>query len=134
MWRLDESIMFFSRVSLSIVSLEALNISWVWEVFVLEWEWNAKSQVFQNRADWQLGLVTWLSREFKLWANRIARLDFLSCSAPSGMTFHLLCMLHLCASSGGLLAVSPNRESLLLCTILSISSYSLIHYPYMIPT
>ena len=98
----DESILFFSRVSLSIFSLEALNISWVWEVFILEWEWNAKSQVFQNKASWRLGLVTWLSHKFKPRANRIARLDFLSCNAPASVNVHLLCMLHSCASSGGL--------------------------------
>ena len=105
----DESILFFSRVSLSIFSLEALNISWVWGVFILEWEWNAKSQVFQNKASWRLGLTTWLSHEFKLRANRIARLDFLSCSASTGLTVHLLCMLHSCASSGDLLAASQPR-------------------------
>ena len=98
----DESILFFYRVSLSIFSLEALNISWVWGVFILEWEWNAKSQDFQNRAGWRLELATWLSREFKLWANRIARMDFLSCNAPAYVIVHLLCMLHSCASSGDL--------------------------------
>ena len=46
----DESILFFSRVSLSIFSLEALYISWVSGVFILECVWNAKSQFFQNRA------------------------------------------------------------------------------------
>ena len=103
MWRLWMSQSCFS---LGFLSLEALNISWVWEVFILEWEWNAKSQVFQNRAGWRLGLVTWLSREFKPRANRIVRLDFLSCSAPTSVTIHLLSMLHSCASSGGLLPVS----------------------------
>ena len=103
----DESILFFSRVSLSIFSLEALNISWVWEVFILEWEWNAKSEVFQNKASWRLGLVTWLSHKFKPQANRIARLDFLSCSAPASVNVHLLCMLHSCASSGSLPPASP---------------------------
>ena len=130
----DESILFFSRVSLSIFSLEALNISWGWGVFILKWKWNAKSQVFQNRASWRLGLATWLSREFKPQANRIAKLDFLSCSAPAGMTVHLLSMLHSCASFRGLPTASSNRESLPLCTNLSISSHSLTHYPYMIPT
>ena len=129
----DESILFFSKVFLSIFSLVALNISWVWGVFILEWEWNVKSQVFQNRVGWRLGLVTWLSREFKQRA-RIARLDFLSCSALAGVTVHLLCMLHTCTSSGDLPVASPNRESLLLCTILSIFSHSLAHYFYMIPT
>ena len=110
MWRLWMSqSYFFSRVSLSIFFLEALNILWVWGVFILEWEWNAKSQVFQNETGWQLGLATWLSREFKPQANWIARLDFLSCSAPVGMTTHLLYMLHSCASSGGLASASQPR-------------------------
>ena len=59
----NESILFFSRVSLSMFSLEALNISWVWGVFILEWEWNAKSQVFQNRAGWQFDWVASSSRK-----------------------------------------------------------------------
>ena len=32
----DESILFFSKVSLSIFSLKALYISWVYGVFILE--------------------------------------------------------------------------------------------------
>ena len=36
------SLGFFSRVSLSTFSLEALNISWVWGVFILVCVWNAK--------------------------------------------------------------------------------------------
>ena len=49
----DESILFFSRVSLSNFSLEAIFLSWVKGVFILGWEWNVKSQVFQNRvASW----------------------------------------------------------------------------------
>ena len=39
----DESIWFFSRVSLSIFFLEALNILWVCGVFILVCVWNAKS-------------------------------------------------------------------------------------------
>ena len=100
----DESILFFSRVSLSIFSLEALNISWVWGVFILVCVWNAKSQFFQNRAGWQLGLATWLSCEFKPQTNWMASLDFLSCSAPAGMTLQLLSMLGICVTSGGLQA------------------------------
>ena len=45
-------------------------------VFILGYVRNVKSQFFQNRAGWRLGLMTWLSREFKLRANWIARLDF----------------------------------------------------------
>ena len=105
----DELILFFFKVSLSIFSLEALNISWVWGVFIMKWEWNVKSQVFQNRVGLQLGLATWLSCKFKPRANRITILNFLSCSAPAGMTVHLLCMLHLRASSSGLPAASHSR-------------------------
>ena len=105
----DESILFFSRVSLSIFSLEALNISWVWEVFILMCVWNAKSQFFQNRVGWRLGLTTWLSHEFKSRTNWMASLDFLSCSAPASMTLQLLRMLGTCATSGGLQAASYLR-------------------------
>ena len=44
----DESILFFSRISLSKFSLEALFLSWVKVVFTLRWEWNVKSQVFSK--------------------------------------------------------------------------------------
>ena len=64
---------------------------------------------FQNKAGWRLDLATWLSSEFKPWANRIAKLDFLSCSALTGVTVHLVCMLHSCASSGGLPVASQLR-------------------------
>ena len=105
----DESILFFSRVSLSIFSLEALNILWVWGVFILVCVWNAKSQFFQNRVGWWLGLATWLSHEFKPQTNWMASLDFLPCSAPAGMTLQLLSMLGTCATSRGLLAASYPR-------------------------
>ena len=54
----------------------ATHILWERGVFILVWEWNAKSQFFQNRAGWRLDLVTWLSREFKPRANLMASLDF----------------------------------------------------------
>ena len=76
MWRLWMSQSCFSLGFLSQYSLEALYISWVWGVFILVCVWNVKSQFFQNRAGWRLGLVTWLSREFKPWANWVANLDF----------------------------------------------------------
>ena len=103
---MDESIWFFSRVSLSIFSLEALNISWVWGIFILVYVWNAKGQFFQNKASWRPGLATWLSREFKPRTNWMASLDFLSCSAPASMTLQLLSMLGMCATSGSLQATS----------------------------
>ena len=70
-----------------------------------------EESVFQNRAASRLGLVTWLSRKFKLRANLMASLDFLSCSATAGMTVQLLYMLHSCATSSDLLVVSHSRDS-----------------------
>ena len=104
-----KSILFFSRVSLSKFTLEALNISWVEGVFILEWERNAKSQFFHNIVNWRLGLATWLSHESKPRANWMAKLDFLSCSATASVTVQLLYILHSCASSGGLQATSHPR-------------------------
>ena len=48
---MDESILFFSRVSLSKFSLEALYISWCVRM-------ECEESVFQNRAGWRLGLAT----------------------------------------------------------------------------
>ena len=53
-----------------------------------------KSQFFPNRVVWRLGLVTGLSREFKLRVNGLASLRLLSCSATVGITLQLPCMLH----------------------------------------
>ena len=107
----DESILFFSRVSLSKFSLEALFLSWVKGVFILGWEWNVKSQVFQNRAGSQLGLATWLSREFQPRGNWMASCPILSCSALAIMTLQLLA----CLTRVQLLAAysreSPTRSS-----------------------
>ena len=54
----------------------ATHILWEWGVFILVWEWNAKSQFFQNRVGWRLDLATWVSRKFKPRANWVASLDF----------------------------------------------------------
>ena len=106
---MDELILFFSRVSLSKFSLEALYISWVWGSIYSRVRRNVKSQFFLNRVVWRLGLVTGLSREFKPRANGLTSLGLLSCSATIGMTFQLLCMLHTCANFGGLPVVSHLR-------------------------
>ena len=91
----NESILFFSKVSLSKFSLEAPFFPWVKSVFILGWEWNVKSQVFQNRVGSRLGLVAWLSREFQPRGNWMASCPILSCSAPTGMTLQLLaCLTH----------------------------------------
>ena len=136
----DESILFFSRVSLSKFSLEALFLSWVKGVYILGWEWNVKSQVFQNRAGSWHGLTAWLSREFQLWGNWMASCPILSCSAPTSMTLQLLAWhfnfwyaWHVC--SFWRLAVASHRRDPVTspyfsCTLLSISSHFLTHYPY----
>ena len=120
---MDDSILFFSRVSLSKFSLEALFHLWVWGVFILGWEENVKRQVFQNRGGSQLGLVAWLSREFQPCDNRTASCPILSCSALASMIVHLLAclarVLHLAACSRELPARS-SRETLFSCTLLSI--------------
>ena len=89
----DESILFFSKVSLSKFSLEALFLSWVKGVFILGWEWNVKSKVFQNKAGLWLGLAAWLSREFQPQGNWTASCPMLSYSALASMTLQLLACL-----------------------------------------
>ena len=84
----DESILFFFKVSFSKFSMEALFLSWVKWIFILGWEWNMKSQDFQNRA-------AWLSHEFQPRGNWMASCPILSYSAPAGMTLQLLaCLAH----------------------------------------
>ena len=110
----DESILFFSRVSLSKFSLEALFLSWAKGVFILGWEWNMKSQVFQNRAGSQLGLAAWLSREFQLRGNWTVSCPILSCSALTGMTLQLLACLarvQLLVACSRKSSVRSNRKS-----------------------
>ena len=107
----DESILFFSRVSLSKFSLEALFLLWVKRVFILGWEWNVKSQVFQNRAGSWLGLTAWLSCEFHPRGNWMASYPILSCSAPVGMTLQLLACLAWVLPSVACSRKSPARSS-----------------------
>ena len=61
-----------------------------------------KNQFFPNRVVWRLGLATGLSLKFKLRVNGLAILELLSCNATAGITLQLPCMLHMCASFGGL--------------------------------
>ena len=77
--------------------------------------------------------MTWLSRESKPRANCLAKLEVLSYSGLAGVTLQLPYMLHTCASFGDLQAASQSRSPTK-CTLLSFSSHSLTHYPYMIPT
>ena len=99
---MDESILFFSRVSLSKFSLEALYILWVLGSIYSRVRRKVKSQFFPNRVVWRLGLATGLSHEFKLRANSLVSLWLLFYSAIAGMTLQLPCVLHACANFGGL--------------------------------
>ena len=67
-------------------------------------------------------------------ANCLARLEVLSYSATTGVTLQLPYMLHTCAIFGDLPIARSSLQALLECTLLSFSSHSLTHYPYMIPT
>ena len=68
-----------------------------------------KSQFFPNKVVWRLGLAIGLSHKFKPQANGLANLGLLSCSATTGMTLQLPCMLHTCANFGGLPVTSHPR-------------------------
>ena len=54
---MDESILFFFKVSLLKFSLEALLHLWVKGVFILEWERNVKRQDLQNKGGLRLELA-----------------------------------------------------------------------------
>ena len=110
MWRLWMNQSCFSLGFLSQKSLWKLSTFRGYKGLYIEgWERNVKSQFFPNRVVWRLDLVTGLSREFKLWANDMASLGLLSCSATIGMTLQLPCMLHTCANFGGLPVANHSR-------------------------
>ena len=71
--------------------------------------WRVNFSITEWTSDLDSQLATWLSHKFKSWTNKMASLDFLSCSAPTGVTVHLLYMLHSCESSGGLPVASHPR-------------------------
>ena len=60
----DESILFFSRVSLSKFSGSSLHFVSI-RVFIVGCMRNEKSQFSTNRAFWQLSLATGTSHEFE---------------------------------------------------------------------
>ena len=61
-----------------------------------------KSQFFLNRVFWRLDLAIGLSHQFKSWANGLASLGLLSCSATAGVTLQLLACLARVQHFGGL--------------------------------
>ena len=98
------SLGFLSQI-LSRISLHFMGIRGIYTGVRKECE----ESFFHNRVDWRLGLATWLSRKSKPQTNWMARLEFLSCNATTSMTIQLLCMLHSCASFGGLQATSHSQ-------------------------
>ena len=130
----DESILFFSRVSLSkILSRSFLHFVGI-KVFIIGCIRNTKGQFSSNKALWRLELATEMRLEFELLANCLARLEVLSCSAIVGVTLQLSYMLHTCATFGDSPIVRSSREALFKCTLLSFSLHFLTHYPYIIPS
>ena len=98
-------------------------------LYIVGWERNAKSQFFPNRVVWRLGLAIGLSHELTAWpawdfCPVVQQLTWLF-SSPT--CFACVPALAACQSR-------VSRESLHPCTILSIFSHFLTHYPYMIPT
>ena len=103
-------------------------------VFIVGCMRNAKSQFQPNRAFWRLDLATGTSHEFELQANYLAKLEVFSYSAIASMTLQLpLHASHVCHSSD-LPIMKSSRVALLKCTLFELSSHSLTHYPYIIPT
>ena len=119
---MDESILFFSLKILSGIFLHFVGIRGIYTCVRMKCE----KSVFQNRAGWWLGLATWLSHEFKPQANWMASLNSLSYNATTGMTVQLLCMLHSCASSGGLPVVSHPRDPVV-SPCFSAPSWAFLH-------
>ena len=110
MWRLWMSQSCFSLGFLSQYSLWKLSTFCGYKGYLYLCVLECEVSIFQNKAGWQLGLATWLSREFKPQTNWMGSLDFLSCSAPTGMALQLLRMLGMCATSGSLQATSYLRN------------------------
>ena len=127
------NLVFFSRVSLSKFSLEAPFLSWVKRVYILGWEWNVKSQVFQNRASSRLDWVASSSHEVT------ERPVVLFCPVVLQLAwrFNFWHAWHVC-SFWWLAAASHPRDPVaspcFSCTLLNISSHYLTHYPYKNPT
>ena len=99
-------------------------ILWEWGVFILVWEWNAKSQFFQNRVGWRLDLAILLSREFKLRANWVANLDF----CPVVLQLAWLFGSPACSAHVQLLAACKLRASCEIQPRVPASLHSLEHF------
>ena len=127
MWRLLMNQSCFSLEFLSQNSFWKLSIFHGYKgLYIVGREGMWKSQFFPNRVVWRLRFVIGLSREFKPRANGLASLGLLSCSATARMTLQLPCMLHMCASFGGLpVASHPRVPATSLCIL--AQSWAFLH-------
>ena len=128
---MDESILF----SLSKFSLEALSKSYQ-GIYIVGWKrmWKVSfSQIgCSGNLTSRLGWVASSSREQMAWP----AWDFCPVVQQLAQLFSFWHAWHVCnilAACSREPLVRPSCKSLLLCTILSNSSHSLTHYPYMIP-
>ena len=128
----DESILFYSRVSLKILSRNSLSFVGIRGIYT-----GVRMECEESGFSKQGWLAAWLSREIQPRDNRTASCPILSCSALASMTLQLLaCLAHalLLAAWNHKSPVRSSRESLFSCTLLSISTLYLTHYPYNNPT
>ena len=93
-------------------------------VFIVGYVRNVKSQFFQNKPGWWLGLTTWLNREFKPRANWMARLDFCPIVLQLAWLFSSL----VCSACVHLLAACKPQASIEIQPQVSASLHSFEHF------
>ena len=100
-------------MSQSFFSLGFLSQNSLWKLFTIRgYKGYLYWYVFGMR-NVSFSQIEWSGDLTKSRANCLARLEVLSCSAPTGVTLQLLYMLHMCATFGDLLAARSSREVLL---------------------
>ena len=144
MWRLLMNQSCFSLGFLSQNSLYKFSTFRGYKgLYIVGWERNVKSQFFPNRVVWRLGLATGLSHEFKLVASSSCELtawpawDFCPVVQQLAWLFNspaYSIRVPTLTAYQSQVTHESSREYLHPCTILSIFSHSLTHYPYTIPT
>jgi len=108
----DESILFFFRVSLSKFSLEASTFCGYKSIYSRVSE-ECEQSVFIKQ-----GILATRARDWnKSRVNCLASLKVLSYSALAGVTLQLPCMLDTCATFGNSPVTRSNRKALLECTL-----------------
>ena len=138
---MDESVLLFSRVSLSKFSLEALFFTLHFmgiRVFIVGCEFKCEKTNFSKTACFGESIATEMSREFQSPITRIGQAVLFVMQCFSWPDSSSSCMLHTCASFWRVTThesvMSSNRESPSCCTLSIKSSHSLTHNPYIILT